>query len=213
MDAVIIANGEFHADKRLRTRWREAGLRIAADGGARNARLELDLPPQVVIGDLDSMDEGTRLWVQEKEVEVIRYPVAKDETDLELAVMLGKERGAERVVVLGALGGREDQSIANVLMLTRWPGLILEGIGQEMWAAQGSATIEGAVNDTVSLIPLDPVVEGITTKNLQYPLKDEALVRGTTRGVSNQLTAGAAEVRWRSGLLLIVHLMSELGSI
>ncbi|MGB8646303.1 MAG: thiamine diphosphokinase, partial [Anaerolineae bacterium] len=172
---VIMANGEFHANEPLRALWQQAALRIAADGGARNARRALEIPPQIVIGDLDSLDEETRVWLQGQPVEFIRHPVAKDETDLELAILLAYQRGAGRVIVLGALGGRADQAVANVLLLTRWPGLALQGIGEEMWVAQNQATIHGAIGDTVSLIPLDSRVEGITTHNLVYPLKNEPL--------------------------------------
>ena len=54
------------ADTRLQEVWQRAELRIAADGGAQNARLFLSLPPQVVIGDLDSLDEETRVWQLEE---------------------------------------------------------------------------------------------------------------------------------------------------
>ncbi len=205
MDAVIIANGEFRADKQLADLWANAGLRIAADGGARNAREQLGLTPHVVIGDLDSLDSETRYWLEVAKVEFIQHPVAKDETDLELAIMLAHDRGAERVTVLGAWGGRADQSIANVLLLTLWPDLVLRDMNQEMWVAKNHATIAGQQGNTVSLIPVDEKVEGIVTQNLLYPLRSETLVRGTTRGVSNQMLGLRAEVEWERGLLLIVH--------
>ncbi len=208
MDAVIIANGEFRADERLRDLWRQAGLRIAANGGARNAREHLGIAPQVVVGDLDSLDQATHIWLEEQKVEFIQHPIAKDETDLELAIVLAHARGADRIIVLGALGGRADQTIANTLLLGRWPGVVLKDRGQEIWAARGQATIEGEVGNTVSLIPLDEQIEGIITQNLMYPLRNETLLRGTTRGVSNQMTATHASVEWKQGLLLIVQLKS-----
>ncbi len=79
----------------------------------------------------------------------------------------------------------------------------------EMWTATDHASIEGLIGDTVSLIPLDTRVEGIVTRDLEYPLRDEDLLRGTTRGVSNVMTAPRAEVRWRKGLLLVVHLFQS----
>jgi thiamine pyrophosphokinase len=207
MHAVIVANGELHANARLKEIWQRADWRLAADGGARNAREQLGRAPQVVVGDLDSLDGATRAWLEANRAEFIQHPVAKDETDLELALNLAATRGAARITLLGAVGGRADQFIANVLLLTRTPNLVIAGATSELWAATGHAAIEGNAGDTVSLIPIDARVEGIVTRELEYPLRDEDLERGTTRGVSNRMLADRAEVSWRKGLLLIVHLL------
>ncbi len=209
MNAVVIANGEFSPDASLALLWQRADLRVAADGGARNARAYLRAVPHVVIGDLDSLDPETRDWVAENNGEFIQRPVAKDETDLELGLLLARERGADRIAVLGALGGRVDQSAANLLLLSCWPEVVLRGPGAEMWAARRQAGIDGEAGDTVSLVAIDEKVEGIVTRNLLYPLHGETLERGATRGVSNVMTARQASVEWENGLLLIVHLSPE----
>jgi thiamine pyrophosphokinase len=210
MHAVIIANGLLGASARERELWQRGDLRIAADGGARNAREHLGLAPQVVIGDLDSLDQETRAWLATPGVEFIQYPRAKDETDLELAIDLALQRGAENVTLLGASGGRADQSIANALLLTRAPHVVMADAAGEMWAATQEAAIEGTIGDTVSLIPIDDRVQGVVTRGLEYSLRDEDLLRGSTRGVSNRLTAARAEVHWTKGLLLVVHLLNEI---
>ncbi len=210
MHAVIIANGELDANVRLRQIWQHAGWRIAADGGARNAREQLELAPQVVIGDLDSLDAETRTWLEQNHVEFIQHPVKKDETDLELALNLARTRGAERITILGAFGGRVDQTIANVLLLSRELQVVIADAASEMWAATNQAVIEGSIGDTVSLIPLDERVEGVVTRELEYPLRAEDLMRGSTRGVSNRMLTTRAEVNWQKGLLLIVHLFTNV---
>jgi thiamine pyrophosphokinase len=210
MHAVIVANGLLEANARLRELWERGDLRIAADGGTRNAHEQLGLAPHVVIGDFDSLDQETRAWLGPPSVEFIQHPPAKDETDLELALGLALERGAEDVTLLGALGGRSDQFIANILLLTRAPQVVIADAASEMWAAAQQATIEGEIGDTVSLIPIDERVEGIVTRDLEYPLCNEDLPRGSTRGISNRLTATRAEVRWKKGLLLVVHLFEAV---
>jgi thiamine pyrophosphokinase len=210
-DAVIVANGALDANARLRGLWQGAGLRLAADGGARHAREQLGLAPQVVIGDLDSLDQETRVWLEQQGAEFIRFPRAKNETDLELALSLALERGAEDVTLLGAFGGRVDQFLANVLLLTHATGVTIADTAGEVSAGTRHATIEGTIGDTVSLIPIDERVEGIITSDLEYPLREEDLLRGSTRGISNRLTATRAEVRWEKGLLLVVHLFDAAG--
>lgn len=210
MHAVIVANGVLESNAKLRELWERGDLRIAADGGARNVREHFSLAPQVVIGDFDSLDRETKAWLDRQHIEFIQYPPAKNETDLELALNLARERGAENVTLLGAFDGRIDQFIANVLLLTRGQQVVIADAASEIWAGTKHATIEGTIGDTVSLIPIDERVEGIETSGLEYPLREEDLARGSTRGISNVLTANRAEVKWRKGLLLVVHLFGQL---
>ncbi|GIL15237.1 MAG: thiamine pyrophosphokinase [Chloroflexota bacterium] len=208
MNAVIIANGEMEANARLQEIWQRAALRIAADGGARNARLFLQRAPHVVIGDMDSLDEETRVWLETSSCEFIRHPRAKDETDLELALLLAQERGAAEITILGAFGGRVDHFLANVFLLTQTKNSRIVGAAGELWIGQGNDVVKGKKRDTVSLIPLDKAVEGITTNGLEYPLRDETLERGSTRGISNVMLGERATVVSDYGTLLIVHLYS-----
>lgn len=208
MRAVIVANGDLQTNPRLQRIWQEAELRIAADGGARHARLQLERAPHVVIGDMDSLDGETRAWLEANNVEMLQYPRAKDETDLELAILLARERGATETLILGASGGRADQWLANVMLLTRSPNVKLTDATTEMWMGTGNEQIEGHAGDVISLIPLDPTVTGITTTGLEYPLRGETLERGSTRGISNVMLGERAGVRWNAGTLLLVHLFS-----
>jgi len=212
MHAVISANGELTDHPRLRDLWRVADLRIAADGGAVNARAHLALPPHVVIGDLDSLDDATRAGCASAHAEMIQHPAAKNETDLELALDLAHARGATEITVLGALGGRFDQELSNVLLLTKLARARvtarIAGADFDAWVAWERAVVAGRVGETVSLIPLTERVDGVVTRGLKYPLRDETLLLGYARGVSNELAAARAEVSFTRGLLLVVHLLN-----
>jgi thiamine pyrophosphokinase len=181
---------------------------IAADGGARNAR-RMGLAPDVVVGDLDSLDSEERGRLQAAGCRFQTHAVAKDETDLELALLWCRDQGATDISILGAFGGRPDHLLANILLLTdhRFKGIAmrLHGRSWEMWLAQGEATILGRPGDTVSLIPLSPRVSGVVSDGLLYPLRSEALRRGQARGVSNVMLGSQAHVRFGRGLLLVIH--------
>ena len=210
MHTVIAANGEMQDDARLRGIWRDADLRGAANGGAVNARQHLARAPHVLIGDLDSLDDATRAWCEQARVETIRHPRDKNETDLELALDLAMTRGATEITILGALGGRFDQMLANVLLLVK-PAQAhiaarIAGADFDAWLVWERATIRGCIGETVSLIPLTERVEGIVTEGLLYPLRNETLHLGAARGISNELIAERAEVACARGLLLVVHL-------
>ena len=76
--------------------------------------LGLGLNPDVLIGDLDSASESEVEKVRPAQGQVIQYPVHKDETDLELAVLAAIQRGYREILILGALGGRLDMTLANI---------------------------------------------------------------------------------------------------
>lgn len=210
MNVVIVANGEMRAAPRLREIWRAADLRLAADGGAVHARRYLGLAPHLLIGDWDSLDATTRAWCVSERVEMIQHPREKDQTDLELALDVALARGATEIAVLGAFGGRVDQLLANVLLLLK-PARAkvaarIISAECEIWLVTARVVIAGRRGETVSLIPLTERVEGIVTRGLRYPLRNEPLLLGTTRGVSNVLSAARAEVTLTRGVLLVAHL-------
>lgn len=211
MRAVIFANGRLTRPIILQP----DDLIIAADGGSHHC-LGLGIRPQVVIGDLDSVRNDELEVLSALGTEIITYPARKDFTDLELALMEAQKRGADRVLLLAALGARWDQSLANILLPAAMPGLrisMVDGL-QEIHFIHPGETLEitGQTGDIVSLIPLGGDAHGITTHGLEYPLFSETLHLGSTRGISNVLLAGTsaagkASVTLNAGLLLcaVIH--------
>ncbi len=206
---VILANGD-RPDREMAQRYAgRADLLIAADGGARHA-LALGLTPHVLIGDLDSLGAEQQTRLRAAGTEFIVHPPAKDETDLELALLYAVEQGADPIVVLGALGGRLDQMLANVLLLSL-PALDGRDVrivddSQSAFVVRDAATLTGRPGDTVSLIPLGGAARGVTTDGLLYALDDGTLPFGPALGVSNAMTGQRATVCVRDGLLLCVHI-------
>jgi thiamine pyrophosphokinase len=205
--AIIFANGEFANPQGVRDLIRPDDLVIAADGGARHA-LVIGVAPHVVIGDLDSLSPDEQAHLEAAGSQIIRFPPRKDKTDLELALRHAAGEGAAEIVVLAALGGRLDQTIANVLLLAlpelnRLDVRIVEG-AQEAFLINSESLIEGQPGDTVSLIPLGGDAAGVTSEKLEWSLHEDTLRFGLARGVSNVLTSEQARVRVRQGLLLCV---------
>jgi len=205
---VIIANGNAPNETTVR-RWLDSATRLfCADGGAR-AALSLGLRPDIVVGDLDSLDGAQQAQLAALGCRLAVYPVAKDWTDLELALKLAMEEGATEVVILGALGGRLDQELANImlLLLPELDNISVRIVdeGQEIFVTRTEATIAGQPGDIVSLIPWGGDVMGIITEGLMYPLRDEPLLAGPARGISNVMMGQVARVTLRSGALLVIH--------
>jgi thiamine pyrophosphokinase len=208
MYLVIVANAPDLDARPYLAQIRAADALIAADGGALPL-LRLGLAPQLVIGDLDSLDADSQTALLALGVELRRYPRAKDETDLELALLYAAGRGASSIDILGALGGRWDHTLANVALLAlpelRGRRVRLLADAQELFLVRDSATIDGRAGDTVSLLPLTHEAHGVTTRGLLYPLDDATLHHEQARGISNVLLEPPGQVSLRDGLLLVVH--------
>jgi thiamine pyrophosphokinase len=209
MRAIIFVNGSV-SDYDALSRWVEAGdTMICADGGV-NHCLALGYRPQVVVGDMDSIDPDTLRRLAADGVELERHPRHKDQTDLELALERALRDGADEVLILGALGGRLDLTLANVLILAQrqWP--IPVGVAEGNQVASvlhggESITLSGPPGSTVSLIPLSDEVTGVTYGGLEYDLTNATISLGSTRAVSNEVRESPATISIRSGLALIVQ--------
>jgi thiamine pyrophosphokinase len=208
MYAVIVANAPDLDATPYLARIQAADLLIAADGGALPL-LRLGMPPQRVLGDLDSLDGASQAELLARGVELRRFPREKNETDLELALLHAAECGATAIDILGALGGRWDHTLANVALLAlpalRGCRTRLLAEQQELFLVRHAADIEGQVGDTVSLLPLTAAADGVTTRGLLYPLDDATLRYEQARGISNVLLEPPGRVTLRDGLLLVVH--------
>src|SRR2546423_13456875 len=209
MHVVIFAGGTLRPGKAVQAAIASADLVIAAHSGAASA-LQQGCTPAIIVGDFDSLDPLTAQQLQEQGSHVLPVPVEKDETDSELAIQTAIKQGASAITILGWLGGeRFDHTMANILLLAGFetvPIRLVDG-PSVCWLLRGPGrtSIEGQVDDLLSLLPLTGDATGVRIQGLYYPLHGETLRFGKPRGVSNVLTQGHAEVSLEGGLLLIIH--------
>ena len=205
---IILANGELPDLSLARLLLHADDYVICADGGIHYA-LALDLIPDLIIGDLDSADEEALQKFKDQDVKVESFPRDKNETDLELAIQRAMERNPTQIVIVAGLGGRLDQTLANITLLT---DLRLSAVQvrlddglEEIFLCRDRAEIRGRSGDTVSLIPWQGAVSEVQTTNLKWALRKEILYPDKTRGISNEMTEDMASVVIGAGLLLIVR--------
>lgn len=211
METIIFANGEANLDH---IRFADSAKVIAADGGV-NHCIRFGITPDVLIGDLDSVDNDTLVKLQSAGVEVIRHPVKKDETDLELAINYAIEQGAKKITLYGLLGGRWDMSFANVMLLAspKYTSIEFKVVNGSLriFILRGgqSVTISGNPGDLVSALPIGGDAEGICYTGLEWPLDKGQILSGSPLGMSNQMLEAEATIGLGSGTLLIFHDQQE----
>jgi len=204
---VIVAGGGGPAANALADVDDDAFV-IAADSGIDHA-LRLGLRVDLAVGDMDSVSRDGLATAEAAGAQIERHPPAKDQTDLELALDRAFDLDAGRILVLGSDGGRLDHLLASVslLALDRYAPVPIEAhLGTtRVTVVRTAATLRGRPGDVVSLVPVHGSAIGVTTEGLLYPLVDEALAAGTTRGVSNEMVEPTAHVRLRRGVLLALQ--------
>jgi thiamine pyrophosphokinase len=203
--ALVLAGGPLRADARLRGLASRAAFVVAADGGLRHAA-DLDVRPDLLVGDLDSVqDDDVRRW---PDLAVERHSPDKDALDLELAIDAALREGATRVWVMGAFGGRFDQTLATALIAARWAeeGLdiaLLDGIHDAYPLPSGRRFDEPLPEGTVfSLLAISDRAR-VDIAGAAYTLRDAELPRGLGRGLSNAARGGPV-VTVREGLVLLI---------
>ena len=210
--AVLVASGT--PDPADAAWLRDADLIVAVDAGA-DWLAARGVRPDALVGDLDSVAPALVRSMEADGVAIERHPPAKDQSDMELAITYASRHGADEIVVIGAFGGpRIDHEVANVLLLVGGAEtyrLVLARGEARVTAARGATerTLEGSPGSLVSLFAAGGDAQGVTTTGLEYPLRDETLTTGSSRGLSNVVVERPATVSLRHGTLLIVEQPAE----
>lgn len=186
----------------------EPRLVIAADSGLHLAD-PLGIPVDLVVGDLDSAEQAAVDRAVASGAELDQHDPDKDATDLDLALAAARSRGGGRVIVAGGVDGdRLDHLLAAAELLgsDRYADLDIEWWSEAgtVFIARTTLTVAGEPGDRLSIIPVaEPVV--VTVTGVRWPLDETTLEHGSTRGVSNEITAPSVEITVSSGTAFVVH--------
>lgn len=170
---ALVANGMVCSYPFIKQQLMSYEKLIAVDGGLCHCHT-MGVTPDLLVGDLDSVPE--QLLSFYPDMEIRRFPELKDETDLELGVRIADTSDTKRITLFSALGGRTDHTLANLSLLLHYPEyLYIETEKEITFAIQGKTTIASIPGQTISLIPLGRLAEGITTRGLKWELNHSTL--------------------------------------
>jgi thiamine pyrophosphokinase len=207
MRVIIFTNGEYKNKDFYEEYLREfnADYLICADGGANYAR-ELNIKPNIIIGDMDSITAETKLFFKETSFEC--YPTKKDQTDTELAISHAIEIGATEVVILGGLGSRMDHSLGNIYLLKRFLdlGIAAEIVNENnrIRLIRDTTRFHFPTGITISILPIDGDVEGLTITGFEYPITAGQMTIDKPYGISNVTNKNTQQIALTKGMLLLI---------
>lgn len=206
--AIIFYNGDLLVTDSAKEYIQPTDFIICADGGAKHA-LQLGIKPNIIIGDFDSLSELDRKNFANQNIEFVSYNKDKDETDSELALKYAIKKGYKDILLFGVLGTRLDHMMTNIFALDYLlkinADITLIENNQEIRLINKSIKLKGKKGNLISLIPFKGDAKKVTTKNLQYPLNNEDLKFGYSRGISNVLLKNTVEISLQEGLLLVIY--------
>ncbi len=207
MKCIIVANGIIKEYGYLKQLIDHSDMLVCADGGSRHLR-KVDILPDIVIGDLDSMSISDRNFLENRNIKIIQYPRRKAASDTELAVMWAMENRADEITLTGTTGERLDHTLANIFLMKK---IAAKGIpcrmiddNNEIYLISDKIRLKGNQGDLVSVIPLTEKVSGLTLTGLEYSLEDAEIFMGSSIGISNYLTGNEACISIKTGLLAVI---------
>ena len=183
-------------------------LIICCDGGARHFQNSA-IKPDVIIGDMDSIDPAQLADYSAGETEIIKLPPDKDFSDTELALDYALNLKPQEIFIWCALGGRIDHTLANVFLICKGTekGIRTSLVDEycEAFVLDKKASFINDKGKTVSLLALTPEVTGINLAGFLYPLENGTLKMGESRGLSNVINEARAVISAAKGKLLVVR--------
>lgn len=214
LDIAIVLNGEIADKDAFKELVNNATYVVAVDGGL-NHLVELDIKPDMFLGDFDSVKEKSLQQAKQWEIITKEFPAKKNNTDSELALstvfsngFIFNQIGAKPVIgFLAAFGKRYDHLLSNQLLAKKFAykadfilsdGLALQWIvkGPKKMKLNWPLSVQEEKGDfCFSLLALSDIVENITLKYSEYPLINYNLKSGETLGVSNLVKKEQSDLR------------------
>lgn len=198
---IIVLNGELSDDlEKYIKKLNKSDFIIACNGGYNNCK-RLNVKPNLILGDFDSINEPD---FKNKLI----YPKEKDKSDFELAIDYGLENGYKDFEIWGAIGKRLDHTLFNISSLIKikkeggngkiyHPPYLIFIIDKEFYFGIKNKGF-------VSFYPLTFEIKGLTIKGLKYELNDKNIFLGTTETLSNEFIGKESYVSLKEGLILVI---------
>lgn len=199
IDAIICLKGQPPAIEVIQ---HFADIPLIAADGAANLLYDLEILPEYIVGDLDSVLPEV-IEAMRETTEII-VEVDQDINDFEKALRFAQQMLWKRVLVTGIHGGDLEHTLNNWSVLMRY-GVNMdiiaidgERIGMPLY---GSTSYKSDMDEIISLIPQPEAT--LTTRGLAWPLTQESLSLGVREGARNRSTGERVELEIHSGAVFM----------
>ena len=206
---VIFLNGEYKYSQEFMDRLvSEETICFCADGGA-NFAFQYGKVPEMIIGDLDSIEKRVLEYYKSKNILIKKFPKDKDFTDFELILkeinkISENKNSVEKIFVVGGLGKRIDMILSNLFIMEKYKNLVFLQENEEIFYAEKSFILKNKKEYEFSIIPISEKVEKLTLKGFKFETDKIDVKRESSRLVSNVILENEASVEFESGKMIII---------
>ncbi|MGB4503626.1 MAG: thiamine diphosphokinase [Syntrophaceticus sp.] len=208
MKILIMTNGEYGRLEWYAEHKGEFEQVICVDGGAGWAR-KLGITPNWVVGDLDSINDDDRRYMEQSGVQFSCHPSQKDTTDTQISLQLADQLGADEVTIWGGTGPRIDHTLSNLYSAAyfalRGKTVQFDSPALAIYLVKDSLTLSGEIGNTVSVLALGGGAAGVTLEGFQYPLENAEVDSLWQFGISNVIKDKPQVISVVSGILAVFY--------
>ena len=203
MRAFVLGAGEIFPSL-IEEKAQNGDLVVCADRGYQNARA-LGLHVNVLVGDFDSLEH-----IPDDVDEIVKVPAKKDQTDLQLALDVAIERGADDVIIVASTNGRLDHTMSLLYLLEylhdkKIPAHIVNGQNRIRFLRDSGVIIMRSAYKYFSVVALDKKAKKVTIEGGEYPLIKKDIERGFQYAVSNEITKNCALIEVGRGSVFVIE--------
>jgi thiamine pyrophosphokinase len=198
----IFCNGEKINKKIFSLFSNEINFIICADGGS-NKIYHLNIEPDIIIGDMDSISNKSLKKFKKSKIISINN---QNSTDLEKALKFTVKMKPDKIYIFGAMGNRIDHTLTNLNLIKKYykySDIQFITNKSKLIYSDKPVKLHEKIGTTISLIPIGKVTNVHLTGFL-YPLNYENLEFGGRDGQSNRSIAYEQIIDFKKGELFIV---------
>lgn len=207
MKSLVISNGQINDLDLLKSVSRKVDFIVCADGGT-NYISKVNIVPNLVVGDLDSINDEVLDIINSKNIPLKKYNPHKDYTDTELAMDYLIEKGFDEIIFMGVTGTRIDHTLANILLLDKLlkkgvKGIIIDD-KNVIYIVDDELVLDREEETFVSVIPITTSGARVTLKGFEYELDKFDINFSSTIGISNRILSDKGYIKIEAGTCLVI---------
>ncbi|WP_160197357.1 thiamine diphosphokinase [Senegalia massiliensis] len=204
---LVIGGGKFIKEDIAKSIINECDIIIAADGAGKYL-YDLDVMPDILAGDFDTLERNILDFYKRKKVNICEFSPIKDKSDLELSIDLAIEYNPKEIIIIGALGTRMDHSLSNIMLLfhvlDKNINVKLIDNNNEIIPIKDEIIIDSGKYEYVSLLPIFDDLSGVELKGFEYESDNLYIKKSSTLGISNKIKKDKASIKIKSGKGLVI---------
>lgn len=207
---IILANGK-PPEKSVVTYFQRKNFEIliCADGGA-NSAMKLNLIPDFIIGDLDSISADA-LKIFRSTSKIIQLKRQND-TDVEKCLKFAIKNRFDEVILTGVTGNRLDHTFCNLgIVLKFFNQINISLVAEESYLKPytGKLRLQTIPGETISIYGIKSNTK-IISKGLKFPLENVSLPFGERESTSNVAAGSEVELNIRSGIIFVIRNINQM---